>query len=95
MEMFSERTGKTTGNLVVAGGVAANQYLGDRLKQTAEDSGFQMVVPPPALCTDNAVMIAWAGIERRRAGFDGDPLDTTALARWPLDPVAARPGAKA
>jgi N6-L-threonylcarbamoyladenine synthase len=95
MQMFSERTGKMTGNLVVAGGVAANQYLGDRLKQTASDAGFQVVVPPPALCTDNAAMIAWAGIERRRAGFSGDPLDTIALARWPLDPVSARPGAKA
>ena len=95
LEMFVERNDGTRGNLVVAGGVAANKYLGDRLDGVAGDAGFRMFIPPPLLCTDNAVMIAWAGIERRRAGFEGDPLDAPAMARWPLDPIAARPGAKA
>ena len=95
MEMFVERTSKTSGDLVVAGGVAANRYLGDRLKETAANAGFRLMVPPPVLCTDNAVMIAWAGIERRRAGLGDDPLNAPTQARWPLDPIAARPGAKA
>ncbi|MSP84097.1 MAG: tRNA (adenosine(37)-N6)-threonylcarbamoyltransferase complex transferase subunit TsaD [Alphaproteobacteria bacterium] len=72
---------------VVAGGVAANMALRDRLRAVTEAGGFRMVVPPPALCTDNAVMIAWAGIERLAAGLV-DGLDASPRARWPLDPAA-------
>jgi len=46
-----------------------------------------MIAPPPALCTDNAAMIAWAGLERLALGWS-DPLDTPARARWPLDDAA-------
>ncbi len=95
MALFGERTGRGGGDLIVAGGVAANRYLGDRLSKVAVEAGFRLVSPPPALCTDNAVMIAWAAIERRRAGLAADALDTPTRARWPLDPAAARPGAKA
>ncbi|MGI9437206.1 MAG: tRNA (adenosine(37)-N6)-threonylcarbamoyltransferase complex transferase subunit TsaD [Geminicoccaceae bacterium] len=73
--------------LVVAGGVAANAYLKDQLDTLARRSGLELVVPPPRLCTDNGVMIAWAGIERLRLGWQ-DGLDARARARWPLDPTA-------
>jgi N6-L-threonylcarbamoyladenine synthase len=73
--------------LVVAGGVAANAFLRRRLTAAASDFGFALHVPPPALCTDNGAMIAWAGVERLRAGLI-DPLDAPARARWPLDPDA-------
>lgn len=73
--------------LVVAGGVAANRMIRDALDQLASDNGFRLVAPPLGLCTDNAAMIAWAGIERLRAGFRDD-LDLSARARWPLDPDA-------
>ncbi len=73
--------------LVLAGGVAANAALRARLTVVAADAGLRLVAPPPALCTDNAAMIAWAGIERLRLGLS-DPLDTAARARWPLDPDA-------
>ncbi|MBM3509187.1 MAG: tRNA (adenosine(37)-N6)-threonylcarbamoyltransferase complex transferase subunit TsaD [Alphaproteobacteria bacterium] len=79
--------------LVVAGGVAANRYLRDRLAALAAQAGVTLRIPPPRLCTDNATMVAWAGIERLQAGL-GDRLDAPARARWPLDPAAA-PGAKA
>ena len=46
------------GTLVVAGGVAANRYLGDRLSKSAQNLGLGLVVPPPALCTDNGAMVA-------------------------------------
>jgi N6-L-threonylcarbamoyladenine synthase len=50
---------------------------------------MHFVGPPPALCTDNAAMIAWAGCERiALADFRADPLDTPARPRWPLDPDA-------
>ena len=73
---------------VLAGGVAANAYVRDRLGALAADHGFAMTVPAPELCTDNGVMVAWAGIERLKVGLT-DALDVAARARWPLDPAAA------
>ena len=73
--------------LVVAGGVAANRAI--RASARGADgarTASAFVAPPPALCTDNAAMIAWAGLERLRAGLAGD--DAMAIAprsRWPLD----------
>ncbi|MHA1544722.1 MAG: tRNA (adenosine(37)-N6)-threonylcarbamoyltransferase complex transferase subunit TsaD, partial [Alphaproteobacteria bacterium] len=50
--------------------------------------GFSYFAPPPWLCTDNGVMIAWAGIEKFKLN-KGDPLDTSVRARWPLDETAS------
>jgi N6-L-threonylcarbamoyladenine synthase len=71
--------------LVVAGGVAANQAIRAALEGLAAAHGLPFVAPPLALCTDNAAMIAWAGVERLG---QSDPLDTPARPRWPLDPAA-------
>jgi N6-L-threonylcarbamoyladenine synthase len=86
-------------SLVVAGGVAANKALGDQLRALAANKGWHWVAPPPALCTDNAAMIAWAGLERLRLELvEGD---AGIRPRWPLDKDAAtrigggRKGAKA
>ncbi len=73
--------------LVVAGGVAANAGLRRRLADLAGSGGLAFVAPPPALCTDNGAMIAWAGIERLRLGLV-DGLDFAPRPRWPLDPQA-------
>ena len=73
--------------LVVAGGVAANKAIASALRERASASGFRLVVPPPRLCTDNGVMIAWAGAERLALGLT-DPLDVAARPRWPLDALA-------
>ena len=77
----------TQRHLVVAGGVAANMRLRAALAAVAADAGYQLHVPPPALCTDNAAMVAWAGAERLARGWT-DGLDLEARARWPLDPDA-------
>jgi N6-L-threonylcarbamoyladenine synthase len=74
-------------HLVVAGGVAANMRLRGALADVATGAGYQLHVPPPALCTDNAAMVAWAGAERLARGWT-DGLDFEARARWPLDPDA-------
>jgi len=74
--------------LVVAGGVAANASVRAALEGLAADRGLRFVAPPPALCTDNAAMIAWAGLERLAVGDSGDPLEIAARPRWPLDPQA-------
>jgi N6-L-threonylcarbamoyladenine synthase len=75
--------------LVVAGGVGANLRLRQSLGQLATDHGLTLVAPPPALCTDNAAMIAWAGIEHLRRG-EVSGLDFAPRPRWPLDDLAPR-----
>ncbi|WP_101342183.1 tRNA (adenosine(37)-N6)-threonylcarbamoyltransferase complex transferase subunit TsaD [Cereibacter azotoformans] len=86
--------------LAVAGGVAANGPIRAALTRVAEEAGVRFLAPPLRLCTDNAAMIAWAGIERFRAG-GRDGMDLQARPRWPLDQSApaligsGRKGAKA
>ena len=83
LETFAAESGRP-GPLVIAGGVAANQALRGRLSAVATRAGTSLVAPPPALCTDNAAMIAWAGIERLRLGRS-DRLDFAPRPRWPLE----------
>ena len=58
------------------------------LERVAAEAGVRFTAPPLALCTDNAAMIAWAGIERARLGHR-DGFDLPARPRWPLDEAAA------
>jgi N6-L-threonylcarbamoyladenine synthase len=74
--------------LVVAGGVAANVPIREMLEKLAMQRGMRFVAPPLWLCTDNGIMIAWAGAERFGMGLT-DGLDFVARPRWPLDPYAA------
>jgi len=73
--------------LAVAGGVAANKALRAALETVSGAMGARFVAPPLRLCTDNAAMIAWAGIERFRQGAR-DGMDLSARPRWPLDQTA-------
>jgi N6-L-threonylcarbamoyladenine synthase len=70
--------------LVVAGGVAANTTVRAALARAAEATGFALVTPPVRLCTDNAVMVAWAGVEHLRLGLT-DRLDFAPRPRWGLE----------
>jgi len=73
--------------LVVAGGVAANAAVREALAREALLAGVPLAAPPPRLCGDNAVMVAWAGILRLRAGLS-DALEHAPRPRWPLDEMA-------
>lgn len=76
--------GLSGARFAVAGGVAANGEIRAALGAVARESGAQLVCPPLALCTDNAAMIAWAGLERFAAGHR-EGLNFAARPRWPLD----------
>lgn len=75
--------------LVVSGGVAANLTIRAALQSLATEASMEFVAPPLELCSDNGVMIAWAGVERLRLGMS-DPLDVPARPRWPLDQTSGR-----
>lgn len=74
--------------LVVAGGVAANQTIRTRLGILTSQHNLSFVAPPLELCTDNGVMVAWAGLERLQLGLK-DGLDFASKPRWPLDKTVA------
>jgi N6-L-threonylcarbamoyladenine synthase len=84
MDLFrSAATAPAASTLVIAGGVAANSAIRSALSQLASAKGFEIMAPPPHLCTDNGAMIAWAGVEHaERERFDD--LATGPRARWPL-----------
>jgi len=73
--------------LVVAGGVAANGAVRQALAGEAMRAGLPLLAPPIRLCTDNAVMVAWAGLLRLRAGLT-DGFDHAPRPRWPLEELS-------
>ena len=76
--------------LVVSGGVARNNFLKHVLRAFLDARGFshvELVFPPPYLCTDNAAMIAWTGIEMFEAGWESD-LSIQARRKWAIDTAA-------
>jgi len=71
-------------NIVVSGGVAANSAIRLALRGASESLEYNFVAPPTKLCTDNAAMIAFAGLERFQAGII-DGMDFKPRARWNLE----------
>ena len=89
LRLFHEQFGPPRA-LVAAGGVAANQAIRGALQDVADKAQTTLIIPPPALCTDNGAMIAWAGAERLAIGLR-DTMDTPPRARWLLDENARAP----
>jgi N6-L-threonylcarbamoyladenine synthase len=89
LRLFRDQFG-TPNALVAAGGVAANQSIRAALQEVADAAQSPLIMPPPALCTDNGAMIAWAGAERLALGMT-DTMDAQPRARWLLDANAAAP----
>lgn len=75
-------------SFAVAGGVSANLAIRARLETVCSQYNVRFLAPPLRLCTDNAAMIAWAGLERFRLGIN-HPEDLIARPRWPLDQTAS------
>ncbi|KAI0489683.1 glycoprotease family-domain-containing protein [Xylaria cf. heliscus] len=76
--------------VVLSGGVASNKFLRHVVRQMLDVRGYadvEVVAPPVSLCTDNAAMIAWTGMEMYESGWRSD-LSVLALRKWPLDPNA-------
>ena len=94
MALFAEQNAVSAPAFVVAGGVAANGAVREALQAAAARHGFRFVAPPLQYCTDNAAMIALAGLEHYAAGGKGDGqenfgMTATARPRWPLDEARA------
>jgi N6-L-threonylcarbamoyladenine synthase len=89
LRLFHEQFGPPRA-LVAAGGVAANQAIRGALQDVAAKAQTTLIIPPPALCTDNGAMIAWAGAERLALGMV-DTMEAAPRARWLLDANATAP----
>jgi len=96
VNMFREKMKKENFQLIVAGGVAANESIRNNLFNLSKEMKFKTIYPDLKFCGDNAAMIAWAGIQRFKKNLIND-IDISAKSRWPLDkdaPYMKGPGLK-
>ena len=96
MEEFLKNRKNRKNIFVIAGGVASNLSIRKNLTGVAKEKNFTSIFPPINLCSDNAAMIAWTGIERYKINLT-DSLEFPSKARWPLDssaPFLKGPGLK-
>ena len=84
-----KKNNKTKKNIfVIAGGVASNKNIRQKLVDLSLKENFDPIIPPINLCSDNAAMIAMVGLEKYKLGIN-NPFDFPAKPRWPLDEKAA------
>ena len=87
MQIFLKDKKNVKNTFVIAGGVASNLKIRKNLTHLANKKKFVPIFPPKNLCSDNAAMIAWAGIERYKINLTNN-LEFLSRARWPLDSSA-------
>ena len=85
LKIFKKKNANSN-TFAVSGGVASNLSIKSTLESLAKEENFKLVAPPPRLCTDNGVMIAWAGIELKNIGIQHS-YEFDARARWPLEEI--------
>ncbi|CAK6537290.1 MAG: tRNA (adenosine(37)-N6)-threonylcarbamoyltransferase complex transferase subunit TsaD [Candidatus Midichloria mitochondrii] len=83
IEIINRDSPKKVNSFVIAGGVAANKYIREKISEFLINHGYNFIAPPIHLCTDNAAMIAWAGLELLQIGLTNN-LDFEPRSRWPL-----------
>jgi N6-L-threonylcarbamoyladenine synthase len=83
-QKYIDINGNNNRSIAIAGGVAANKYLISNITNIANKYNFNLFSPTIGLCTDNAAMIAWAGIERYKLGLTNN-LNFIPRANWPLE----------
>ena len=84
---FKKRNKNKSNIFVIAGGVASNKKIRIKLKELSLKEKFQPIFPPIDLCSDNAAMIAMAGLEKyKKKKFDS--LNFAVNPRWQLDEKA-------
>jgi len=88
LQSFVKHTGSKAKSFSIAGGVAANLEIRSKLENLCKSQKVIFNAPPLKLCTDNAAIIAWAGIELFKAGKIAD-MSLGARPRWPLDEISA------
>ena len=96
MQEFLKGKKNKQNTFVIAGGVASNLSIRKNLIDLSKEKNFISIFPPIDLCSDNAAMIAWAGIERFKINLLNN-LNFPSKARWPLDisaPFLKGPGLK-
>ena len=96
MDDFLKNKSNKKNIFVIAGGVASNLSIRKNLIKLSNEKNFIPIFPPINLCSDNAAMIAWAGIERFKINLTNN-LEFPSKARWPLDdsaPFLKGPGVK-
>ena len=74
-------------DFVLSGGVASNSFIRNQFKALCLKKNINFIVPAKSLCTDNATMIAWAGIEKLRNQKRGDSLNIHPQPRWSLESI--------
>ena len=96
IEMFKKKTKTKEVRLIVAGGVAANKSIRESLTKLSKEIKCKTIYPDIKFCSDNAAMIAWAGIKRYQKKLF-NKVNVNARSRWPLDenaPYMKGPGLK-
>lgn len=78
---------KNNKTFVISGGVAANQYIKNKFSKLCNDFGFKIFIPPINLCTDNAAMVAWLGLEKHKLKLHDD-ISFAPRPRWPLEELS-------